>query len=522
MTTPLGAYRLLRELGPGGAAQVWEAAAPDGGHVALKIWQSLGADPDGTRSRIRREADLVAGIDHPGVVALLDAQVEGDRPFLAFEYIDGPSLEDLVRRQGPLSGPTAREVVTGVLRALVEVHAAPVAHLDVKPANVILDNGPDGLRPVLIDFGIARVADVTHTALTGYSMLFASPEQLEGKTAYTPSDVFSWASTVYFLVTGRPPFGTEPADAQTRIRDPRALPDREPFTRALQERAVPLWEILVDCWRREPALRWPLHVAPTPGAAIRPTADTRELLAAVEEALAAPLTTRLQRGRINPRKAGPTTWHELGAQMRSHRRHGQARMTARQLVHQRELLGKLGAARLLAYEMGWLRPPYDIVSVIDHITEANGYLRYLHACARGGDVLGLTERPTGRKYPLPGDRSEQHEDTPTVKELEPWEKSVFPLHIRNSGRVPWQDRFLRPVAPVTGTETVPLRGARFPVPPTGPGEVAVMEIPVRAPGWPGVYRQQFKMVDVDGEFCFPGQNTLGIEVMIQVVRRDRS
>ncbi|MFF8930132.1 protein kinase [Streptomyces longwoodensis] len=513
----MAAYHLLERLGPGGAAEVWKALAPDGTHVALKFWQSLGADPDDTRRRIRREADLVARIDHPGVVRLLDAQVDADRPFLVFPYVDGPSLEELVRRRGPLTGPTARDVTTGILRALVEVHAAPVAHLDVKPANVVLDNGPDGSRPVLIDFGIARAADITHTA-SGFSLLFASPEQLAEQAAYTPSDVFSWASTVYFLVTGRPPFGSEPAVAQARIRDRDALPDREPFVRAFDGRGSALWEVLVDCWRREPALRWPLHVVPAPGMTVRPTADSRALLAAVEEALAAPLTTKVQRGRLNPYKAGPTTWHELGAQMRSHRRHGQVRMTPRQLVHQRELLGKVGPARLLAYEMGWLRPPYDVVSIVDNITEANGYLRYLHACARGGDVHGLTERPTGRVYPLPGDRSEQHEDTPTLLDLQPWQKAVFPLYIRNSGSVVWRERFLRPMAPVTGTETVPLRGARFPVPVTGPGEVAALEIPVRAPGWPGVYRQQFKMVDAMGRFCFPGQNTLGIEVMIQVVR----
>ncbi|MFD7677490.1 hypothetical protein [Streptomyces sp. NPDC060187] len=119
-------------------------------------------------------------------------------------------------------------------------------------------------------------------------------------------------------------------------------------------------------------------------------------------------------------------------------------------------------------------------------------------------MLGLTERPRGLRYPLEGDRSEQHEETPTLLELAPWEKAVFPLHIRNSGSGSWTGRFLRPMAPVTGTETVPLRGARFSVPSTGPDEVAILDIPVRAPGWPGVYRQQFKMVDSEGTFCFPG------------------
>ncbi|MFE3636502.1 protein kinase [Streptomyces sp. NPDC059168] len=149
MSADFDDYEQIRPLGRGGAAQVWEAAAPDGTRVAFTFWESLGADPTALRSRIRREAELAARIDHPGVVRLRDARAEAERPFLVFEFLDGPSLEDLVVRSGPLSGAEARDTITGLLRALVEVHAAPVAHLDVKPANVILDNGtaPSPRRP---------------------------------------------------------------------------------------------------------------------------------------------------------------------------------------------------------------------------------------------------------------------------------------------------------------------------------------------------------------------------------------
>jgi hypothetical protein len=452
-------------------------------------------------------------------VRLLGGAPEGDPPYLVFEYIDGTALDRLVVRRGPLTGERARDTVLGLLRALTEIHAAPVAHLDVKPHNVVLRNDADSRVPVLIDFGIARSAAATHTRLTGYSVAFASPEQLRLDTPYTPSDLFSWASTVYFLLTGRHPFGTGAA-AVAAVRDRDALPDPAPFHAAAGAASGRLWEILVGCWHRDPALRWPLDAAPVPGEVSRPRCDTRALLGAVEDAFAGAPARTLRLGRINPRKAGPTPWHELGAQMRHHRRHGAWSMTRRRLASQRELLGRTSAWRLWAYEMGWREPPFDIVSTIDRITEAQGYLRYLHLCARGSDLLGLDGRPRGSRYPIAGDRSEQHEDTPSLIELLPWERGEFPLHLRNSGTVTWRNRQLRAMAPATGTETVRLRGERFDVPETAPGAVATVRIPVRAPGWPAVYRQRFKMIDEEGQFCFPGVNTLGIEVMIQVVRRE--
>ncbi|MFJ3755422.1 protein kinase [Streptomyces sp. NPDC090080] len=520
MERSIDGYRLEAELGHGGQASVYRATGPDGSAVALKAWHTLGAAPAEARHRIAREAALVGRIDHPGVVRLLGGDPDGVPPYLVFEYIDGTSLDRIVAGRGPLTGDLARETILGLLRALSEIHAAPVAHLDVKPHNVVLRNDSGGLTPVLIDFGIARSAEVTHTRLTGYSVAFASPEQLRLDTAYTPSDVFSWASTVYFLLTGRHPFGSDPAAAAAAIRDRDALPAPGPFHAAAGTAASRLWEILIGCWHRDPALRWPLHIAPVPGEVTRPTCDTRALLGAAEDAFSSAPARTLRLGRINPRKAGPTPWHELGAQMRHHRRHGAWSMTRRQLASQRELLGRTSAFRLWAYEMGWSEPPFDIVSMVDRITEAQGYLRYLHLCARGSDMLGLDGRPRGSRYPMPGDRSEQHEDTPSLIELAPWQTGEFPLHIRNRGTVTWRDRRLQAMAPATGTETVRLRGERFDVPETPPGAFATVLIPVRAPGWPAVYRQRFKMVDAEGLFCFPGVNTLGIEVMIQVVRRE--
>lgn len=515
----IGAYRVTERLGSGGHASVYRAQAPDGREVAVKVWPQLGERAGQERERIRREAALVGRIQHSGVVALLDSQPDADPPHIVFEYIDGSTLEEWVARHGPLTGELARQVIVGTLTALVQVHAAPIAHLDVKPANIVLRTTADGVEPVLLDFGIARSADATHTRLTGFSAPFASPEQLRLETAYTPSDLFSWASVVYFAVTGLRPFGDEPALVHSRILDTDWLPSRAEFDAAVGRDAPLLWDVLVDCWHRDPVLRCPLLTTvrgERPPS--RPTSDTFAVLALVDQSFGAHRRAPFRRGRISVHKAGPSPWHELGAHLRHRRRHGVHPMTRRQLSHQRELLGKVSPLTLWAYEMAWREPPYEIVSVIDAVTGAEGYLRHLYVCARGSDRLGMPGRPRGSRYPIPGDRTEQHEDTPALLEARPWQNLEFPIVIRNVGEVPWTGRYLIPVGPITGTETVPVRGARFPLPDTPPGAIARLNIPVRAPGWPAIYRQRLKMVDEEGAFCFPVSNALGVELIIQVVR----
>lgn len=508
-----GRYRILDPLGEGGQASVYRAEGPQG-LVALKVWGSLSEDHARVRDRIRRESELVSRIDHPGVVKLVEAAPDAAVPYLAFEYIDGSSLDAWLRKRGPLRDEHARNFIVRTLDALVEVHAAPVAHLDLKPANIVFRTDADGLRPILLDFGIARSTELTQTRWTGQTTPFASPEQLRLETAYTPSDLFSWASLVYVAVTGRHPFGRVPALARERILDRDWLPERDAFDQALPG-APHLWELLVGCWHRDQVLRWPLLNETVTG---RPTADTRALLGAVENSFGEVMGSRYRRGRIDPHHSGPSPWHELGAHLRHRRRHGLHPMSRRQLVAQRELLGRVGRTELLLMEMGWKLPTYDLVATIDEITGAQGYLRHLYACARRSDELGLIGRPRGMRYPIPGDASEQVEETPLIITVSPWQRTTFTFAIRNAGTAPWHDRSLLPVGPITGTESVPLRGEIFPVPDTPPGQIARVSVPIRAPGWPGIYRQRLKMVDAEREFCFPGRYTLGLELMIQVVR----
>jgi len=132
--------------------------------------------------------------------------VDGDRPYVVSEYVEGVSLEELVRTQGPRVPGALDRIAVGTVTALAAIHKAGIAHRDFKPSNVLL--GPDG--PRVIDFGIARALDIsTAPGMVIGTPAYMSPEQLSGRPVGTAADVFSWALTMAFAATGEPPFGED-------------------------------------------------------------------------------------------------------------------------------------------------------------------------------------------------------------------------------------------------------------------------------------------------------------------------
>ena len=200
----LGPYTLARSLGTGGMGEVWVATAADGTEVAVKLLPE-GALADATaRARFAREVAAAQRVQHPRVQAVLAADAEAARPWLATELVVGPTLAQRIAADGPLPGPELHGLATGLADALVAVHAAGVLHRDVSPANVVL--GADG--PVLVDFGIARFTEATTLTMTGTVMGTAgwlAPELLRDDEVSAAADVWSLGAVLAYAATGRPP-----------------------------------------------------------------------------------------------------------------------------------------------------------------------------------------------------------------------------------------------------------------------------------------------------------------------------
>ncbi|MET8079512.1 protein kinase [Streptomyces sp. NPDC005303] len=211
-----GRYRVVAQLGRGGMGVVWRAVDEVlGREVAVKELRTY-TDADGPeladlRLRMQREARAAARVRHPGVVAVHDvAEVDG-RPLIVMELVEGPSLDQVLRRQGPLDPREAAGIGAKVMDALAAAHEAGVLHRDVKPGNILLDRSG---RVLLTDFGIATMEDpgdgsATSLTRTGHlvgSLDYMAPERAQGADPGPASDVWALGATLYAAVEGASPF----------------------------------------------------------------------------------------------------------------------------------------------------------------------------------------------------------------------------------------------------------------------------------------------------------------------------
>ncbi|HOA59186.1 MAG TPA: serine/threonine-protein kinase, partial [Dermatophilaceae bacterium] len=203
----LGPYRLIQRIGEGGMGVVHLALDPHGRAVAVKVLRPHVAHDPEARARLEREVATLARIRHPRVAPIIDCDLSGDRPFVVTRYIAGDALDDRVDTRGPLSAGDLLLLARGLHGALEAIHAVGVVHRDLKPGNVLLED--DG-EPVVIDFGIAHVAEDPRLTATGLVMGtpgYLSPEVIEGAAVTAATDWWGWAATLAFAATGRPPFG---------------------------------------------------------------------------------------------------------------------------------------------------------------------------------------------------------------------------------------------------------------------------------------------------------------------------
>ncbi|MDE3721695.1 protein kinase [Nocardiopsis sp. N85] len=241
----IGRYRLLARLGAGGMGRVYLARTATRRIVVKTIRSEIAGDPT-FHARFAREVELARKVAGPYTAAVIDADPHASEPWLATEYIEGPSLQTAVTRTGgPLPESSLALLAAGLAEALVDIHRVGIVHRDLKPGNVLLAAD----APRVIDFGIAKaVVENTLTPITAVGHVlgtptYMAPEQILGRAAVPAGDVFSLGGVLYFAATGTSPFGA--ADQALFFRVLNTEPDLE--------RVPERWrELIASCLVKEP------------------------------------------------------------------------------------------------------------------------------------------------------------------------------------------------------------------------------------------------------------------------------
>ena len=252
----LGPYEITGIIGSGGMGIVLK------GHdraldrfVAIKLLSPHLASSGAARQRFLREAKAAAAVVHDNVIAIHGVDEFAGLPYLVMPYCRGTTLEKRVRDAGPMSLREILRVGLQTARGLAAAHAQGLVHRDVKPANILLEDGVERVR--ITDFGLARAADdasLTVTGLLAGTPHFMSPEQALGKPLDARSDLFALGAVLFTLATGKPPFRAESSHAVLRM-----VTDVEPADVRLANPDMPAWlaGIIARLLAKDPAARYP-------------------------------------------------------------------------------------------------------------------------------------------------------------------------------------------------------------------------------------------------------------------------
>jgi serine/threonine protein kinase len=256
-----GRYEIGELLAAGGMGEVYRARRILlGDEVVIKVIRTTGGDAGRMRQRFMRESRLCAKLRHPNIVTILDFAITTDgQPYLVMEYLNGPSLRDLLASGGPIPIADVQRIVGPLCGALRLAHDAGVVHRDLKPGNIVSHRFESGETVFkVIDFGLASLREGGDDQLTVGdefmgTVVYASPEQLEAQPLDARTDIYSLGSVVFEMVTGRPPF--EAASALGVIT--KHLCDPPPALSQVEPR-VPAWldEAVGKALAKSPADRW--------------------------------------------------------------------------------------------------------------------------------------------------------------------------------------------------------------------------------------------------------------------------
>ena len=223
-----GRYQVVRQLGAGGMGSVYlvEDTQLDNKLFAVKMLPSILVANKRAYRQLKGEALVAMKLVHPNIMQIRAFEENNGNPFLVMDYIEGQTLDDYIADKGTLTEEETVRLLKPVASALDYAHGEGVVHRDVKPANVMIRK--DG-RPFILDFGIAREMQETMTRVTGKfssgTLLYMSPEQLNGEPPASAQDVYSFAAMVYECLKGEPPFVRGQIEYQILNNPPPPLPD---------------------------------------------------------------------------------------------------------------------------------------------------------------------------------------------------------------------------------------------------------------------------------------------------------
>jgi serine/threonine-protein kinase len=257
-----GRYRLLSSIGEGSMGRIFLAEQVSvGRRVAVKIInRELTAKFD-TIARFQQEARLLASVTNEHIVEVYDiGETEGGDPFIAMEYVDGPSLGRIIHDQAPLAPARTLRILLQVASALATVHAAGVVHRDLKPANIVVLTRKDGFEIVkILDFGLAKVVGDREAAgrLTRAGVIigtpeYMSPEQVTATNVDHRADLYALGCTAYEMLCGRPPFtGPEMSTLYKHMHEePQSLLDAD------EPVPEPIAKVVMRCLAKDASQRW--------------------------------------------------------------------------------------------------------------------------------------------------------------------------------------------------------------------------------------------------------------------------
>jgi serine/threonine-protein kinase len=226
-------YRVDVLIGEGGFGQVWRATrVVDGTLVAIKVLHLELIRSNDALTRFERELTAIERLDHNNVVRAFDRGTLPDgRPYLVLEYIEGPSLRDVIHERGSLPPAEMLAVLAPLCEALATAHELGLVHRDVKASNVILGHDAHGPRPVLLDFGLVKLLDSSGPGLTSSRSMLGTPaamapEQMKGQPVTARTDVYALGLLAFHMLTGAPAFGGTPGVVQSylQVHGPRPRP----------------------------------------------------------------------------------------------------------------------------------------------------------------------------------------------------------------------------------------------------------------------------------------------------------